>query len=105
MPGIGINLSANYDSNSFDLHSTWQQASVHVAYNLMNLVKWPTKKKMLAVQEEMDEAQGLAMGMAVLAQVNLDAQQHDFAAQAVNRSRSEERRVGKECRSRWSPYH
>src|SRR3712207_9190388 len=23
----------------------------------------------------------------------------------ANRSRSEERRVGKECRSRWSPYH
>ena len=23
----------------------------------------------------------------------------------VNRARSEERRVGKECRSRWSPYH
>nr|WP_073340583.1 hypothetical protein [Enterococcus faecalis] len=22
-----------------------------------------------------------------------------------NRDRSEERRVGKECRSRWSPYH
>ena len=22
-----------------------------------------------------------------------------------NRTRSEERRVGKECRSRWSPYH
>ena len=24
---------------------------------------------------------------------------------SVTRSRSEERRVGKECRSRWSPYH
>ena len=23
----------------------------------------------------------------------------------INRQRSEERRVGKECRSRWSPYH
>ena len=23
----------------------------------------------------------------------------------LNHSRSEERRVGKECRSRWSPYH
>ena len=23
----------------------------------------------------------------------------------VNQTRSEERRVGKECRSRWSPYH
>src|SRR5256886_16125255 len=26
-------------------------------------------------------------------------------AHALNRRRSEERRVGKECRSRWSPYH
>src|SRR5260370_16993568 len=30
--------------------------------------------------------------------------QHD-AAVGVERPRSEERRVGKECRSRWSPYH
>ena len=28
----------------------------------------------------------------------------DYIIQEV-RSRSEERRVGKECRSRWSPYH
>ena len=27
------------------------------------------------------------------------------AAYAIKRLRSEERRVGKECRSRWSPYH
>ena len=26
-------------------------------------------------------------------------------AEIAHRSRSEERRVGKECRSRWSPYH
>ena len=26
-------------------------------------------------------------------------------ATLVNANRSEERRVGKECRSRWSPYH
>ena len=27
------------------------------------------------------------------------------AAEVADRFRSEERRVGKECRSRWSPYH
>ena len=27
------------------------------------------------------------------------------SGQIVESSRSEERRVGKECRSRWSPYH
>src|SRR2546430_14782503 len=32
--------------------------------------------------------------------------QRDLAQQALARAkRSEERRVGKECRSRWSPYH
>src|SRR5260364_462057 len=29
----------------------------------------------------------------------------DTAAASAARRRSEERRVGKECRSRWSPYH
>src|SRR6267378_3750322 len=29
----------------------------------------------------------------------------DGAVSARRRQRSEERRVGKECRSRWSPYH
>ena len=29
----------------------------------------------------------------------------DETAAAVVEDRSEERRVGKECRSRWSPYH
>ena len=28
-----------------------------------------------------------------------------FADKVYNPKRSEERRVGKECRSRWSPYH
>ena len=28
-----------------------------------------------------------------------------FAASTWKSTRSEERRVGKECRSRWSPYH
>ena len=28
-----------------------------------------------------------------------------WTAEIVRKARSEERRVGKECRSRWSPYH
>ena len=37
-------------------------------------------------------------------QANLDSDSTiEVIAQKINRS--EERRVGKECRSRWSPYH
>ena len=35
----------------------------------------------------------------------LSACQWDMRAIGVGAARSEERRVGKECRSRWSPYH
>ena len=37
-------------------------------------------------------------------QVDIQIEQGEFVA-IVGKSRSEERRVGKECRSRWSPYH
>ena len=39
---------------------------------------------------------------AVAEQLNKNA--NPFLA-AIEQTRSEERRVGKECRSRWSPYH
>src|SRR2546427_1180990 len=35
----------------------------------------------------------------------LDKHDHLLALGGANDDRSEERRVGKECRSRWSPYH
>ena len=46
------------------------------------------KVRLLTAQEEVDLAKRIERG-------DLDAKQ----------KRSEERRVGKECRSRWSPYH
>ena len=35
----------------------------------------------------------------------IDALGSDLSIRLSRRERSEERRVGKECRSRWSPYH
>ena len=37
--------------------------------------------------------------------VNANVQDSAEAGQTEPDARSEERRVGKECRSRWSPYH
>ena len=37
--------------------------------------------------------------------VDFEPHDHEFLRMQHNHARSEERRVGKECRSRWSPYH
>src|SRR5574340_1284919 len=42
-------------------------------------------------------------GLMAIAQIEQDAR--NAGAGFANSARSEERRVGKECRSRWSPYH
>ena len=42
---------------------------------------------------------------ATLLLVSLIGARELYQAMKVSKKRSEERRVGKECRSRWSPYH
>ena len=39
-----------------------------------------------------------------LKNINFSVEEGEYVA-IMGESRSEERRVGKECRSRWSPYH
>ena len=48
----------------------------------------------------------LALGLVLWVTGSVCASPADEeGANKANNNRSEERRVGKECRSRWSPYH
>ena len=53
--------------------------------------------------EQRATAQAIALGEALQDQIPSAYDQH--GEEGIVRIRSEERRVGKECRSRWSPYH
>ena len=44
-------------------------------------------------------------GIAFTGLGNGEALNNTIVNNTIDRTRSEERRVGKECRSRWSPYH
>ena len=44
-------------------------------------------------------------GIVVIGEGEMDEAPMLYIDERVSSSRSEERRVGKECRSRWSPYH
>ena len=53
--------------------------------------------------DQWDRMQDLLPGRA--GSVGVTARNNRLFVEAVLYRRSEERRVGKECRSRWSPYH
>src|SRR3989440_5563829 len=60
-------------------------------YNLLNL---PDDRIGVIIGDVTSHGFGAALIMALV-----------MAASGIHAQRSEERRVGKECRSRWSPYH
>src|SRR2546428_2529675 len=58
-----------------------------------------------ALRPRAGQEDGDAVGSAAPRETNLEAADLRGGDVADIRERSEERRVGKECRSRWSPYH
>src|SRR3712207_9378508 len=77
-----------------------RDAGMEVVYT--GLHQTPEQIVETAVQEDAD-----AVGLSVLsgAHMTLFARLLELMRERGVDDRSEERRVGKECRSRWSPYH
>ena len=63
------------------------------------------KTKELLIQELVELRQRVAEVEASETSCKLMGEELEAEKSKVNFIRSEERRVGKECRSRWSPYH
>ena len=90
-------VSAQHEARVVDVESR-QGARGELQYEITLITRRDGQKRELLV----DAATGRVL-----------AQEQDFSRQAASLSalaawlttRSEERRVGKECRSRWSPYH
>ena len=70
--------------------------------NRLDAIKMIISSKEISSQEELLQALGKEGFELTQATLSRDLKQLKVAKAA---NRSEERRVGKECRSRWSPYH
>ncbi len=79
LPGVGVLGSLNYDSNKLLYNNTWGELGVRATYNLVSLIEGP--KAIAAAQSavEVAKARRLALGVAVLTQVNLSVQEYHNA--------------------------
>src|SRR2546427_6256239 len=64
----------------------------------LDLQAVPAQVRLAYAADQLHALVGLVIGHAV-------AEARQRLAHQLDELRSEERRVGKECRSRWSPYH
>src|SRR5256884_7811449 len=62
-------------------------------------------RDLMGIGDERQWARMPSFSSRTTTKMNRTMKARDASAERATRSRSEERRVGKECRSRWSPYH
>ncbi|MEO5340226.1 MAG: TolC family protein [Magnetococcus sp. MYC-9] len=76
LPGLEFQVGHNWDSNSFALHSQWEEASSRVVLNIMNLLQGPTAIRLAENKEELVNLRRLTLQMAILTQVHLAYHQY-----------------------------
>jgi outer membrane protein TolC len=76
MPGLTLPLSANWDSNSFLVHSMWLEAGARTTFNLVNLISAPKIWKSAETQVEVSQTRRKALSVAALVQINIAYQQY-----------------------------
>ena len=107
-PAVPIFETAAFLSPSRDRTLAWD-ASPRVRYTQHEVVSSvPVKESEPAVLVQQVAHQPIATVQAASADKpppSADEPGSDVTAEQAPTTRSEERRVGKECRSRWSPYH
>lgn len=71
MPGLVFELGTHYDSNSYLVHNSWNDAGVRVSWNLLNVLNYRNIRNTAEAQYEVARQQSLALNMAVLTQMHV----------------------------------
>lgn len=75
LPGVSLLAGLNYDSNKLLFNRTWADVGVRATYNLVNLIEGPEAIRAARTAVEVTKARRLALGVAVITQINLSYQQ------------------------------
>ncbi|MBF0097312.1 MAG: TolC family protein [Magnetococcales bacterium] len=86
LPGISINMSHQYDDNSFAMHQEWNEAGMRVSLNLLNLLSAPDQLAFAEANETVTQAKRQALRMALLMQVHIAHRQYEAAHTQLQRS-------------------
>lgn len=102
-PNLSFNYSVNYDTDSYLVNSSWNEAGVQLSFNLFNLFTGPTQVKMAEAGVALADQRRLAVQMATLTQVHLGRLQLSHAFRQFDRADAiwdADRRISDHMRNR-----
>jgi outer membrane protein TolC len=71
LPGLQLYAGTNYDSNGFLYNNNWLKWGAKAGWNLLRVAQYPAKRQVIESQEDLLDARGLALTMAVMTQVHV----------------------------------
>ncbi|NKB50616.1 MAG: TolC family protein [Rhizobiaceae bacterium] len=71
LPSANIFASANWDSDQYLYNTNWVGWGAKATWNLLNVFKYPAKKRLVKAKDETLEARALAVTMAIMTQVHV----------------------------------
>ncbi|UTH76149.1 TolC family protein [Chromobacterium sp. IIBBL 290-4] len=71
LPGLEFSVGQHYDSNKFLINNSWSDAGLRLSWNLLNLFSAGPIMRAADAQKQVDQAQRMALNMAVLTQVHV----------------------------------
>ncbi|MBF0093649.1 MAG: TolC family protein, partial [Alphaproteobacteria bacterium] len=71
LPGLEMNADFQYNGNSYLYNQSWMEGGLKLSWNLISLASGPQQVKLAEAREELERKRRLALGMAVLTQVNV----------------------------------
>ena len=71
LPGIQLYAGLNGDSNTFLLNNDWVGWGARASWNLMKVLAYPVRKRVVELEGELVEERALAMTMAIMTQVEV----------------------------------
>ncbi len=86
LPGIGIDLSHNYTSNSFAVNNRFNQLGLSVNFNIFNILKYPAHKKAANARLALEEQRRLAFSLATLTQLHVAIADYNSIHKELNYS-------------------
>jgi outer membrane protein TolC len=83
LPNLNLYLGGNYDSNGFLFHNNWLNYGAKVSWNLLNVFRHPVRLQVIDAQDEVLNAQSLALTMTIMTQVHVAVAQYEAALEDV----------------------